>query len=116
MTTDDLITQSQDTFANAMTLLAVAIDPKATADRLKSIQASIAELRKAEAAAKRAKVAQAARGAELDAREAKLAAEKEALATREAEVDAKYETENRASVMAGEQVPGRRVRISCVQR
>jgi hypothetical protein len=92
--TDDLTSLPSDSFANAMTLLAVAVDAKATAERLKALEAKEKQAAAQERAAEKAQAelaqAKAEQEAELAKSWAKLAAEEEAVANERAEVDAKY--------------------------
>jgi multidrug efflux pump subunit AcrA (membrane-fusion protein) len=87
---DDLSALPSDSFTNALTLLAVALDAKTTSDRLKSLDAKIAESRKAQAAAEKAQTERDAQAAELGKREAAADAREADLEGREAEIDEKY--------------------------
>jgi hypothetical protein len=88
--TDNLSEFAPDLFAAVLALTSVALDPKATAERLKALDAKIAASKKAEAAAEGAKVAQDQRSAQLDLREQKIAADEEKVLNWKIEVDEKY--------------------------
>jgi septal ring factor EnvC (AmiA/AmiB activator) len=82
--TDHDTSFSPDTFANALTLLSVALDAKATIERLKTLDARIAEFEAAKAGAEKA---QADLAATTASSHAELARREQAAADREKEQD-----------------------------